>query len=321
MEKLKSAWKIGVRYFDTILALALAACFTAAGMLGYLEGPNGDKKMLSAALLVLTIFAFILIRERWARDLLKESLHKVESFVDAHDKKLEPIPPIIIGREIERSMEITDAWRYKGGCGTYLRSRTIKVNGENAIRLRHPRDIFIEIIDPLNIELCKAYSEYRTAVNRKSKDTLGNWGLKHVRIEAYATILAACYFQDQYELLDIKLALSKTMSLFRYDLSANCLLITLEDKGAPALQAMRGSFYYDEYLHELRRSFRQAKELPLEVVRGLCNQELNSKIVRDIFSKLDVLDTGFFTEAEGDTICKIIIEKAIHAKEPYTHGE
>lgn len=294
---------------DTLVALVLSGYFAYQGIGGSIT----KDQFSNAALAILTLFAFILVRDRGSREQLKSELAAIREHLSFSRHPIDIIPPSQIQRDLERAMLDTSYWHYKGGCGTYLRAVTMRTIGEQAKKDRTPRALDIQIIDPTNLAVCESYSNYRRSVDSRSEKTLGDWDIKHVRIEAYATVLAACVFKNIYPLVSIRLGLCGTMSLFRYDLSLSYIIITQESKAAPAMKAAKDSHYYRAYYHELDCSMKQTKVVPLDQVKNSGFTWETPHEALTLLKLVGVFDQDFLT----DTHLQLIIQRANHAVNPY----
>lgn len=290
-------------HIDALVALTLAIVFTFLGFFGKLT----QDQFSNVALAILALLAFILLRESTARENLRQQID------DLLKNQIKPIPPNQIQQDFEWAMSNTEYWYYKGGTGTYLRAVTIKTLGERSKSTKATIKLRIEILDPKNIDLCDKYGEYRRSVLPASEKDLGSWSTDHVREELYSTVLAACAFKDTYPLLDIELALYSTLSVFRYDVSAEYAIITQEDKRAPALRAEKNTHYFYSFRTELDWSFKQSKKLPLIKVRGKWGNKHDWPTALDMFKQLDIFDESFLSGERGSRI----IQKAINAPNPY----
>jgi hypothetical protein len=202
-------------------------------------------------------------------------------------------------------LQRTGIWKFKGGTGTYLRAETLprlalsKVPGL--------RKVWIEIIDPGHLDACKAYSNYRRQMlSQYSTHDREDWSLRRVRIESYATIVAALWYTSHHN-MTINLALSSTATSFRYDMSSEFIMVTNEHKASTALRTDINSNLYDRYNDELKLSFDQAREV-----------DLTEATITHRFSGLDVLralrDLTSVQSSDGfltDTTCDEIAAKAI----------
>jgi hypothetical protein len=98
----------------------------------------------------------------------------------------------------------------------------------------------------------------------------------------------------------------------RFDLSETCLIITQDDPSRVNLLVARDQPLYDYYVTELHQSREQAVRLDLRDVTPL-SEEPTVDEVRSIFNDVGLPLPAVFTDGDvGD-----IIEKALHAQDPY----
>lgn len=204
---------------------------------------------------------------------------------------LEPLGPIGISEALRKSLVDTTEWMYKGGAGTYLKAVTLPENAKYAREQRKFRDISIEMIDPTNEDMCRAYSDYRRSLASQAKDGSEGWTVDRVKREAYATILMVMIMRAEEPLLRIRLGLSKTFSTFRYDLSSSYLVITNEDKRAPAIKVNKGTYFYDEYKEDLQRSFEQSRIVQVNNSEGLSRQSVSPANVQALFEQIGLISS------------------------------
>lgn len=221
------------------------------------------------------------------------------------------LQPLEIGRTLEKSMETTDIWKYKGGTGTYLKAVTLPKNAEYANKSRKYRDITLEILDPTNEDICRGYSDYRNAVSKAKKDN-STWNISRVRRELYATILTVIVLKSEVPLLRIKLGLASSYSSFRYDLSSHLVVITNEDPRFPAIKADKEHHFYGVYQEEIRMSFDQTKIIPKEKLPSIEKSKLNSGNAIEALKTLNL-----FIEELTDEDLEKIIEMTLKPHNPY----
>jgi hypothetical protein len=304
---------------DPVAALVLAVVFSVLGVFGVI----GQEVLSNVVLATLAVIAFTLLRERTAagHDLVavSDSLERRLSEVDGSIAQIreaigmmstliKPTQGRFLTHDFEQAILDTSLWIYKGGTGTYLRAVTLPGNAENAVRRRTRREIWIEILDPGNVELCDRYGRMRRSLDPKPDKTGETWTTRRVRNESYATILAAAYYRERHGLLDIQLGLSSTMSLFRYDLSSQYIIITQEDGTAPALEANSGTYFYNSYLNELRLSFEQSRVVDLQRAQDipLTRNGISAHEVSRLFQALGVPLDDSVEQKDLDSI----VEKA-----------
>ncbi len=305
---------------DPVVALAMAVVFSALGAFDVVS----DQVLSNVVLATLAVIAFTLVRERTSRGAaltgVSESLDRRLSDVDRSivqvreaigmmNTLIKPTQGRYLTQDFKRAILDTKLWIYKGGTGTYLRAVTLPGNADNAPRHRTRREIWIEILDPTSVEVCDRYGKMRRSLDPKPDKTGETWTTKRVRNESYATILAAAYFQAKHGLLDIRLGLSSTTSLFRYDLSSRYIIITQEDAMAPALEANSDTYFYNSYLQELRLSFDQSRRVDLQRARdiSLSKGQISGHEVTRLFQALDLPLDDSFDQHDVDSI----IQKAL----------
>src|SRR6266540_3679820 len=282
---------------DPVVALAMAVVFSALGAFDVVS----DHVLSNVVLATLAVIAFTLVRERTSRGAALTGVS------ESLDRRLSDVDRSIV--QVKRAILDTKLWIYKGGTGTYLRAVTLPGNADNAPRHRTRREIWIEILDPTSVEVCDRYGKMRRSLDPKPDKTGETWTTKRVRNESYATILAAAYFQAKHGLLDIRLGLSSTTSLFRYDLSSRYIIITQEDAMAPALEANSDTYFYNSYLQELRLSFDQSRRVDLQRARdiSLSKGQISGHEVTRLFQALDLPLDDSFDQHDVDSI----IQKAL----------
>jgi hypothetical protein len=222
-----------------------------------------------------------------------------------------------IDRAFAEARQHTDRWIFKGGTGTYTRAITLPQCVDNARRERRPLQMRLEILDPTDEELCRKYTRYRTSLSSGPDGTGEPWTLDRTRKESFATVLAACWYQQRFQLLDVSMGLTSTMSTFRFDLSATRIIITQDDPKFPAMMISSESPLYDGYATELRNSLSQARTVPFEKVSALFDELPTGSQVREFFARVRLPLPEFYSDED----IRQIIEKAIHAKNPYGDPE
>jgi hypothetical protein len=221
---------------------------------------------------------------------------------------VENVPAHEISSRLESTLPTTRRWWYDGSTGGYQRSVTMPELARLARRSGVSRESTIVILDPTDEDLCRRYGGYRTGVNKMSEV----YSVDRVRIDIYATILAALDFNGR-EPLNVAVALKSTLSILRYDLSDDQLVITKEGKTDPAIACPANSFYYDAFFEQLKVSRKQAKELELSkatVPPGGFDRES----ARNAFTQLEIATKSL----DHDSILDAIIEKSLSRKSPYS---
>ncbi|WP_433273487.1 hypothetical protein ACQPZA_22605 [Pseudonocardia xinjiangensis] len=257
---------------DGMLALTIAITVGALGVLDVL----GGEEINAAILLTLALLAATLLRDR---KIATNNLNQSAAVRLVH------------GAEVDRmnSEAHRDAgqWIFKGGTGSSLRSVTLRACVEAAREANRPVRMQIEIIDPTDEQLCRRYAEYRASLRTGSDRDQPEPAPETTSRNAFATILAICWYRQRFVLLQPEIGLSKVMTTFRWDISPTFALMTQEDRNAPAMFFDRGMSHYRAYLRELTMSFEQSRRLNLSrIEEHRLSDEPTPEEVRTLFSLL-----------------------------------
>lgn len=331
-------WSRIADHADGVLALVLAL------VVSVLDLANNDLApdlVNNAILLCLAVLSFAVLRDRWRRESAErevrtalegasaslrglperlERLDAIQDLVATTRQALDAAAAVrtVAGSEVAHALEearrTTDRWTFKGGTGTYMRAVTLPECVANARRERRTLLVRLEILDPADTEVCGRYARFRATVSSKPDATGEDWTTERVRKESYATVLAACWYLQQYSMLDIDIGLSSNMTRFRWDLSDKYVVMTQEDDRGAALVFDSGKFYYDCWTTELQMSREQARRVPIELAADVpLSAEPTTEEVRRLFLVLGLPLPEDFT----DTDLKAIIQKALHPMNPY----
>ncbi len=323
---------------DGALALVLALTVAALGLLNVV-----DRELVeSATLLILALLAEVVMRERWQRGRIEGTIRDGLTETSGELKKLhEPLAEMTAAGQVVtqtraaldrlslvrvlNSTEIrealtsawrdTDRWHFRGGTGAYLRAVTLPECIRNARRRKSQLQVRLEIVDPTNEPACQRYAKFKGALMGDGLDVGGErWTLDKTRKELFATILAACWYRQRNSLLDIDVRLSPVMTTFRWDLSAQWIMMTEEDPHAPALLAEKGSFYYDRWHTELMASLDQARSVPIGA-DGVVSLDDAPTVdqTRRLFEGIGTPLPRSFTDRDVTDI----VQRALKARNPY----
>ncbi|WP_069166055.1 hypothetical protein [Nocardia altamirensis] len=281
--------------FAVILAITV-------GLLQFLD-VIGTDQVNAAMLLVLGLVAITLLRDRHL------SAKAVRDASSVH---------LLYGPEIGHAHTLarrgTEQWIFKGGTGTYIRAVTLRECVENARREQRPLRVQLEILDPANELLCKTYAQFRSSLSPEADRTGEQWTTDRTRKEAFATILAACWYRQRFTFLTIDVGLSSVMTTFRWDLSSSCVIVTQDNPNTPAMMFERDKPYYRDYNRELVASFKQTRQVPLSRSEELpLADEPSVDQVRGLFTALGMeLPTAFTDRDVAD-----IVRRALQPRNPY----
>jgi hypothetical protein len=284
---------------DAVIALLIAM---TVGVLAVLD-VIGTESINGAVLLVLALLAATLLKDRQSAS---------KALIDA--SAVRQLSGVEVGQEHAEARRHAEQWIFKGGTGTYLRAVTLKECVEHARREQRPLRVQLEIIDPTNDELCKAYTQFRSSLTPGPDGTGEKWTFERTRKESFATVLAACWYRQRFTFLTIEVGLSKIMATFRWDLSSRSVIMTQDDPSGPALVFTNGKPYYRAYSRELVASFRQARRVDIDKASELqLSDEPTIEETRKLFTMLELELPRSFTDHDVSAV----IAKALRAKNPY----
>ncbi|WP_067656959.1 hypothetical protein [Nocardia harenae] len=284
---------------DGLVALVLAFI---VGMLAVLDLIDVDS-VNAVVLLVLGLLAGTLLRDRHL---------SAQAVRDASSVQL--LYGSAIGHAHTLARGGTEQWIFKGGTGTYIRAVTLRSCVENARREQRPLRMQLEILDPSDEQLCKTYAQFRTSLTPEGDRTGEAWTTDRTRREAFATVLAACWYRQRFTFLTIGVGLSKVMSTFRWDLSSSCVIVTQESTNSPALMFERDKPYYRDLSRELVASFKQAREVELSRADTVpLADEPSVDQVRRLFDALALPLPATFTDRDVADI----VRRALQPRNPY----
>ncbi|GLZ80752.1 hypothetical protein Afil01_55590 [Actinorhabdospora filicis] len=291
------------RNADGVLVLLIAGAVAVLSLLGMFQNIFTPDAISQAILLVLALLAVVILRDRQTTAKALEEAGAVQQINGSE--------VATVHAEARRG---TDLWLFKGGTGTYLRAVTLPECVREARAERRPLRVQAEIIDPSNEPLCKLYSRYRQSLSTRPDGTGERWTLERTRKESYATILAACWYRQQFNFLTIEVGLSQVMSTFRWDLSHSRVIMTQEDSKSPSLVFPEGRPHYRAYHRELVSSFKQSRAVDLERAdHVLLDDEPTVDQAREAFAALGIALPKAYTDRDVADI----VSKARHARDPY----
>ncbi|MHA6625514.1 hypothetical protein ACU61A_08810 [Pseudonocardia sichuanensis] len=238
-------WLIGNA--DGTLALTIAI---GVGLLGAADVLGADQ-VDAAILLTLALLATTLLRDRQiaAANLAQADAVRLVQAPEAER----------LNTEAQREASV---WIFKGGTGTHLRTVTLRGCVTAAREANRPVRMRIEILDPTDAQLCRRYAEYRAGLRSGSSEP-AETSPEAISRNAFATILAVCWYRQRFVLLQPEIGLSRVMTTFRWDISPTFALMTQEDRDAPGMYFDHTMSHYRAYQRELAMSFEQSRRLDL----------------------------------------------------------
>lgn len=319
---------------DGLLALAIAGTVVVLNWLDALDASD----LSGATLVVLAVLSGTILRERALSRSLEEEIQgytaattaahtdfgqrlaAVEQQIGDTRTTLEHLSMVrvLTGREVTHALSEarrdTDRWLFKGGTGTYMRAVTLPECVANARLGQRALLVRLEIVDPNDEDACNRYARFRRSLSSQPDGTGETWSFDRVRKESLATVLAGAWWRHKYDLLDVEIALSNTVSTLRWDLSSSSVIITQESPLGPALMIEHGRYYYDRLSTELRTSHDQAHKVPLELAKGMMlSLEPTIDQTQKFFAKIGMPLPATFTDRD----IADVVRKAVKPKNPY----
>ncbi|MEU0542526.1 hypothetical protein [Nocardia sp. NPDC005978] len=274
---------------DAVVVMIVALTAAAVEMFGTFGGD--DKYVPSATLVVLALLAISILRDRAALSRAVRDTATVRQLYGAE-----------IGQTHALARGATDQWAFKGGTGSYLRAVTLPELLDKARHERRSLRVQLEILDPANEAVCRDDAHFRASL--QPANTGRPWTADRVRKQAYGTVLAAWWYHQQSEFLEIDLAVSPIRTTYRWDLSAGCVIVTQGNANTPALLFESDKPHYRDLARELRMSFRQAKRVPIDLHSDLSTPgEPTLRQTRELFDRLGMPLPGVYTD---DDVAEII---------------
>ncbi|MGW2248783.1 hypothetical protein ACWCXH_01065 [Kitasatospora sp. NPDC001660] len=305
--RLERALAWAIRNSDGVVAFTGA---TVVGLLDMLGDTVAERVGSGATLLVLAalVYGTLADRKRRAAD-IREAMAGTRRALEGMTAIRE-----LAGSEVEQALaqarQDTDRWVFKGGTGTYLRAVTLPECVREAQRLRRSLTVKIDIVHPGDERACRAYARFRQAFGRPSDGD--PWTTGRTRKESFATVLAACWYRQRLDTLEIDVHLSSVVPTLRYDLSASCAIVTQDDPSRVSLYVEKGRPLYDYYVTDLHHYREQAVKLDLRDAEPL-GDEPTVEEVRRLFDGLGLPLPADLTDRDVGEI----VDKALRTENPY----
>ncbi|WP_067535306.1 hypothetical protein [Nocardia crassostreae] len=323
------------------VAIALAVTMSVLGLADLVPVELVSKVIP----LTLAVVAFAVLRDRWRQETANtqmlqtlsavdaalvqvrecvERVAQLESLMTSTQRVMERFAAVRFASGSEVSMALeqarkdTDRWTFKGGTGAFTRVVTLPHCVRRAVRVRRELLVHMEILDPTDLQACERFAKLYRSLADGADDDAHTWSGSGTQIESYATILAACWYKQQFaHVLDIEIGLTSVVSMVRWDLSSRFLIVTTRGLRFPAMIVENGQPYYDSWSIELKTSFAEARKVPMD--RALTVPMGSEPCVDEARSLFEVLGLRLpdeFTDADVE----MIIEKALHDNNPFLAG-
>lgn len=302
---------------DVLIALALAVLVSGLDVAGIASA----SAVQNATVATLAVVAFVLLRDRMrsdARDkVVLDAVHqsggKVGELAEALQRR--SAVRVVVGQEFDRLLtearQDTDRWIFKGSTGAYVRAVTLPECIQRARRNRSALMVRLEILDPTDGELCTRFVRLHQRLSVHPDSPEQAWTMDGTRRELFATILASCWHQQRYELLDINIGLSSMISTLRYEMSKNFFIVTQRGPAFPATLIESGSLSYECWNTELYTSIQQAKAVPMERAKSIeLSNEPTAEEIRALFRGLDLELPREYDDAALAEIQKLALDRS-----------
>lgn len=222
---------------------------------------------------------------------------------------VEVVGPFELKNILNSAFDNVREFYYIGHTAKWTRSFTMKELSKYAKNNNVSVDVFIVILDPESHSSSCFNAEFQKRIKSipDSKDTI----IKNTKIELFTTIVSMNCWNAEGPLLNIKVALTEKISLFRIDLFSKFVVITQADPRPPSLKYDFGTVFYNSYREEARIRFNQSREIPL-TNRGILFKDLSCENVKQLLSELG-FDLNGFNQADFENI----INKSQNPVRPY----
>lgn len=172
-------------------------------------------------------------------------LGRVESRLDS----VRQVPAGDIRGLLETHVEGAKEYLFRGGSGRWLRKFTMP-----ELSKATDRDVrvTIELLDPRDAQLCRAYAEYRAKalpsghLRNEETDRL-------IQRDILGSIYAAAWYSAKRR-MEAKVILLRSFSPLRYDVSSEGLMVTVAELTEPGLFAAPGSWLHSSIVDELHQA-------------------------------------------------------------------
>lgn len=185
----------------------------------------------------------------------------------------------------------TERFSYYGHTARWNRAVTFQKIMEQAEDLRVTKYIDLIILDPDDTSACSLYASFGHGERKKGRKIQSE---TDVRIELLTTFLC-CLEINKSPFIEIGLYVTDRVSISRFDISDNALMLTKPYQGDPALYFPKNTFFYSSYKEEFNVAKQQCKKIVLDISekdikasnlkKALCEAGFQSDYVDNEFEK------------------------------------
>ncbi|KTF08795.1 hypothetical protein [Pseudoalteromonas sp. H103] len=186
----------------------------------------------------------------------------------------------------------TERFSYYGHTARWNRAVTFPKILEQAKDLRVTKYIDLIIIDPDDASACDLYASFGHGERSKGRKIQT---ATDVRIELLTTFLC-CLEINKSPFIEIGLYVTDRVSISRYDISDNALMMTKPYQGDPALYFPKNTFFYSSYKEEFNVAKQQSKKINLNISEKDINVSNLNKVLCEAGFQIDYVNNEFETE-------------------------
>jgi hypothetical protein len=186
----------------------------------------------------------------------------------------------------------TERFSYYGHTARWNRAVTFPKILEQAKDLRVTKHIDLIIIDPDDASACKLYASFGHGERKKGRKIQS---ATDVRIELLTTFLC-CLEINESPFIEIGLYVTDKVSISRFDISDNALMLTKPYQGDPALYFPKNTFFYSSYKEEFNIAKQQCKKINLDIAEKDIKVSNLKKVICEAGFQASYVDSEFEKE-------------------------
>ena len=186
----------------------------------------------------------------------------------------------------------TERFSYYGHTARWNRAVTFPKILEQAKDLRVTKHIDLIIIDPDDASACNLYASFGHGERKKGRKIQS---ATDVRIELLTTFLC-CLEINKSPFIEIGLYVTDRVSISRFDISDNALMLTKPYQGDPALYFPKNTFFYSSYKEEFNIAKQQCKKINLGILEKDIKASNLKKALCEAGFQADYVDSEFEKE-------------------------
>ena len=205
---------------------------------------------------------------------------------------------------LDSMLNRTERFSYYGHTARWNRAVTFPKILEQAKDLRVTKYIDLIIIDPDDAGACNLYASFGHGERKKGRKIQS---ATDVRIELLTTFLC-CTEINKSQFIEIGLYVTDKVSISRFDISDNALMLTKPYQGDPALYFPKSTFFYSSYKEEFNVAKQQCKRI---------NLDISDKDIKESNLKNALYEAGFQADYVDREFGKELLETYGKVEKPY----